>query len=214
MPSIGELSGKGEGEWPGVAPRAARVPDFQRQKVRRVSALPEIDHEKAPRMPTIADIQSVEDIEAVRALVLEFTDFVITQHPAAKTSKAFEGLEAELAGLPGIFGPPDGAFLLCRVDGVPAGCVGLRKHGEGVCEVKRMYVSPAFRGQRLGDALVVSLIDTASALGYRKIVLDTFHTLKAAHYQYRKAGFLDVTPTFDLPPDLVGKVYFMELALD
>ena len=162
---------------------------------------------------SIVQMQTPAEIEAVRDLVREFTAFALTQDPKAKEAPAFKGLEAELAGLPGIFGPPDGAFLLVSVNGAPAGCVAIRAHGAGVCEVKRMYVRPAFRGLQLGEALVAALIAKARELGYRKIVLDTFHTLRAAHHLYRKAGFLDVPPTFDLPEHLRGKVVFMEMDL-
>lgn len=164
-------------------------------------------------MISVVNTKTPEEIEAVRDLVREFTDFAISQHPEARAAPAFAGLEAELAGLPGAFGPPDGAFLLVSVDGKPAGCVAIRKHGAGVCEVKRMYVRPAFRGLGLGEVLVDGLIETARGLGYETIVLDTFHTLKAAHHLYRKAGFVDVAPTIDLPPNLEGKVHFMELGL-
>ena len=70
-------------------------------------------------MTTIVQIKTADQIEAVRGLVREFTEFALTQDEAADTGHAFAGLEAELAGLPGIFGPPQGAFLLAEVDGQP-----------------------------------------------------------------------------------------------
>ena len=164
-------------------------------------------------MLSIVQIEAPEDIDAVRGLVREYVAFALTQDPTAKDAPAFAGLEAQLAALPGIFGPPDGAFLLASVDGAPAGCVALRADGPGVCEVKRMFVRPQFRGRHLGEALVAALIAKSRELGYRKIVLDTFHTMKPAHHVYRMAGFVDVPPTFDLPEDLQGKVVSMEMEL-
>ncbi len=164
-------------------------------------------------MLSIVQIETPAQINAVRGLVREFVAFALTQDPSAKDAPAFSGLEAQLADLPGIFGPPDGAFLLAMVDGAPAGCVALRRDRPGVCEVKRMFVRPAFRGQSLGEALVAALIEKASDLGYRRIVLDSFHTMPSAHHQYRKAGFFDVPPTFELPGNLVGKVVFMQMDL-
>lgn len=161
----------------------------------------------------IVQIQTPAEIEAVRELVREFFAFALTQDPSAKNAPAFAGVEEQLAALPGMFGPPDGAFLLALVDGKPAGCVALRADAPGVCEVKRMYVRPDFRGQRIGESLVAALIETSRALGYDKIVLDTFHTFKAAQHVYCKAGFIEVPPTFDLPDHLLGKVVFMELDL-
>ncbi len=162
---------------------------------------------------SIVQIATPSEIEAVKDLVRELTEFALTQLPQARQTHAFQGLEVELAGLPGIFGPPGGAFLLASVDGSPAGCVAIRKHDDAACEVKRMYVRPSFRGYGLGEALVDALITKARELGYRHIVLDSFYTFKAAHHIYRKAGFLDCPPTIDLPEFLQGKVNFMELSL-
>jgi putative acetyltransferase len=164
-------------------------------------------------MISIDQIETAEQIEAVRDLVREFTNFASTLDPEAMNAHAFEGLEKQLAELPGIFGPPDGAFLLATVDGVPAGCIAYFGHGNDVCEVKRMYVRPEFRGIQLGAKLTQSLIERARARGYQKMVLDTFHKLKAAQALYAKAGFALCAPTVELPAFYEGKVVFMELNL-
>ena len=164
-------------------------------------------------MVSIEQIESAEQIEAVRTLVREFTEYALTLDPEAMNAHAFAGLEEQLADLPGIFGPPDGAFLLATVDGAPAGCIAYFSHGNGVCEVKRMYVRPEFRGIRLGVKLTQSLIERARAQGYRKMVLDTFHKLEAAQSIYAKAGFVLCAPTAELPAFYEGKVVFMELSL-
>lgn len=164
-------------------------------------------------MISIEQIETAEQIEAVRDLVREFTEFAVTLDPEAKNAHAFAGLEEQLANLPGKFGPPDGAFLLATVDGAPAGCVAYFSHGNGVCEVKRMYVRPGFRGLQLGVKLTQSLIERARAGGYQKIVLDTFHKLEAAQALYARAGFKVCAPTAELPAFYEGKVVFMELYL-
>lgn len=162
---------------------------------------------------SIEQIETTEQIDAVRFLVREFVAFAQTQHPGAKSARAFEGLEEQLAALPGKFGPPGGAFLLATVDGAAAGCVAFFDHGGSICEVKRMYVRPEFRGLHLGEKLTGELIKRAGDQGFHKIVLDTFHTLKAAQHLYAKAGFTVTEPTFDLPVDIRDKVVFMELEL-
>ncbi len=162
---------------------------------------------------SISQIETAEQIDAVRALVREFTDFAFKLDPGAKNTYAFKGLEEQLAALPGIFAPPDGAFLLVTVDGAPAGCVAFFGHGDGICEVKRMYVRPKFRGLQLGEKLTQSLIKQARSQGYRKMVLSTFYKLKAAQHLYSKAGFLVCAPTVDLPAQYEDKVVFMELVL-
>lgn len=164
-------------------------------------------------MISIDQIETAEQIEAVRNLVREFTEFAITLDPEAMNAHAFAGLEEQLADLPGIFGPPDGAFLLATVDGTAAGCIAYFGHENDVCEVKRMYVRPEFRGMHLGENLTKSLIERARARGYQKMVLDTFHKLKAAQTLYANAGFIVCAPTVELPSFYEGKVVFMELDL-
>lgn len=158
----------------------------------------------------IKQIETPEDIEAVRALAREFVAYAMTQDPDAQDADAFKGSEAQLAALPGMFGPPDGAFLLATVDGAPAGCVAHYSHGDGVCEMKRMYVRPQFRGLKLGQALVDALLAQARAQGFRRMALDSFHTLEAAHRLCERAGFAFCAPTVELPEKYRGKIVFME----
>jgi len=162
---------------------------------------------------SIDQIETTEQIEAVRSLVREFMNYALTLDPHAKSANTFAGLEEQLANLPGIFAPPDGAFLLVTVDAVPAGCVAYFGLGSDVCEVKRMYVKPEFRGMRLGEKLSQSLIERARTQGYRKIVLSTFYKLKAAQALYANAGLTVYEPTEDVPEHYADKIIFMEMEL-
>lgn len=104
----------------------------------------------------------------------------------------FQGFDAELAGLPGAYGPPDGALYLARVDGVPAGVAGLRPSAEGdgrTCEMKRLYVRPGHRGLGIGRRLAETVLATATALGYARIVLETLPAMREAAAIYRRLGF-------------------------
>ena len=68
-------------------------------------------------------------------------------------SLCFQGFEAELAGLPGRYGSPRGCLLLAMDGDLPAGCVALRGLDQATCEMKRLYVLPEYRSQRLGRRL-------------------------------------------------------------
>jgi len=117
----------------------------------------------------------------------------------------FQGFEAELAALPGPYAPPQGALLIAR-DGLAAlGCVAMRPHASGICEMKRLYVAPCARGQALGRRLADAIMAEARAAGYRRMVLDTLGSLTVAVALYRGLGFRAVPPYYDNP--LPGVIY-------
>lgn len=106
----------------------------------------------------------------------------------------FQDFAHELASLPAHYAPPDGRFLLCECDAEFAGCVGLRRFDADDCEMKRMHVTPAFRGRGLGRALADAIVAEAKAIGYRRMLLDTMPFMRDAQRLYESLGFSDVEP--------------------
>lgn len=162
---------------------------------------------------TIAPAASPEQIQQVRDLLREYTDWAFAHTTGSAGAPTFEGLDEELATLPGEFGPPDGRLLLATFDGCPAGCIALRRHDPVTGEVKRLYVRPGFRGHNIGGRLVADLLAAARQIGYRRLVLDSHRTMTQAHALYRSAGFHDVEPPDDFPKHLRGLAVFMEMDL-
>jgi ribosomal protein S18 acetylase RimI-like enzyme len=104
----------------------------------------------------------------------------------------FQDFEEEIADLPFHYGPPDGCILLAFYEGAPAGCVALRKLEEGICEMKRLYVKPEFRGKGLGKTLSTMILDEAACAGYELMRLDTLASMKEAMALYRNLGFYEI----------------------
>jgi GNAT superfamily N-acetyltransferase len=102
--------------------------------------------------------------------------------------------ESELADLRGHYGPPHGAIVLAHIDGIPAGCVMMRGIGEDVCEMKRLFVRPAFQGIGLARAMVGKLACRAAAGGYVKMRLETGALQTEALTLYRSLGFKGIAP--------------------
>jgi carbonic anhydrase len=108
---------------------------------------------------------------------------------------SFQNFDEEMATLPGRYTAPDGRLFYATVNGQGAGCVGIRPLAEGVCELKRLYVDPAFRGLGVGRDLALAGIRAARQIGYRKILLDTLPAMRIAVKLYRELGF-DEAPAY------------------
>jgi len=121
--------------------------------------------------------------------------------------------EAELAGLPGKYAPPKGSLLIAYHDGQAVGCVALRDLGDGVCEMKRMFIPEEFRGKGVGRGLADGIIDDARAAGYRRMRLDTSKRQDEAMRLYERSGFRRIQPYYDLPDDLRNWLVFFEREL-
>jgi len=157
-----------------------------------------------PESIDIAPARLPDDIETVRALFVEYVR-------SLGIDLSFQEVDAELAQLPGKYASPRGVILVARdAADVALGCVALRPWREpGICEIKRLYVKPAARGQALGRRLAMAAIDWAARAGYRRALLDTLASMQAARRLYAELGFLPVAPYYDNP--VPGTAY---LALD
>lgn len=139
----------------------------------------------------------------IRILFLEYVEWL-------GIDLAFQNFAGELAALPGDYASPHGVLLLAWNGQSPAGCVALRPLRHGVCEMKRLFVRPAFRGTGLGRGLAESVIGAARDRGYLSMRLDTIASMKEAVSLYESLGFVRTEPYCHNP--LPGAM-FMELVL-
>ncbi len=177
-----------------------------------MSAVAEVVHR--PRIAIVPADNPVR-IEAVRELFLEYAK-------SLSFNLCFQSFEEELARLPGEYAPWSGMLLLGLVDDQPGGCVALHRFDTkavseddeilselDLCEMKRLYVRPQFRGIRLGRDLVDAILKCAAAIGYRRMRLDTVPSeMATAVEMYRKLGFIEIQPYRENP---VPGATYMEL---
>lgn len=141
-----------------------------------------------------------DDIETARALFRDYQRFL-------GVDLDFQGFAEELVTLPGRYAPPRGRLLLARDGAHAAGCVALRPlEEEGVCEMKRLFVRPVYRGRGLGRLLAARMVSEATALGYALMRLDTLDTLDRAMHIYTSMGFQRRASYYANP--LPGVVYW------
>lgn len=148
-------------------------------------------------------VEKDQDLTSARQLLIEYAD-------SLDFDLDFQGFDEELANLPGEYAPPKGCLLLAEYKGQPAGCVALRQLEESICEMKRLYVRPEFRGLGIGRALAQFVIEQARTIGYTYMRLDTAPSMQAARELYRSLGFRQISPYRYNP--IEGAV-FMELEL-
>jgi ribosomal protein S18 acetylase RimI-like enzyme len=141
---------------------------------------------------TLLPVTSAEDLRDVRLLFEEYA-------ASLNFSLCFQGFDRELAELPGDYARPLGRLLLARIDGLPTGCVALRPLGNAVCEMKRLFVRPAFQGQGIGRQLALALLEEGRRAGYATIKLDTVPSMKAAQRLYDSLGFRETPPYCENP---------------
>jgi putative acetyltransferase len=139
-------------------------------------------------MLKIFPASSQEHLDQVRTLMLSYVAYLRSRQMEPRR------LEKELGDLPGVYAPPEGLLLLATWSGETVACGGLRKLDEGVCEMKRLYLRPAYRGKGIGRALAVSLLEGARSLRYQKVRLVTMPFMAEAIGLYRSLGFADCAP--------------------
>ena len=133
----------------------------------------------------IVDGHGESELPVVRELFEEYA-------ASLDVDLAFQDFDRELRELPGDYAPPFGRLLLAFEDRDPAGCVALRPYEPEVCELKRLYVRPAFQGSGVGRRLAEAIVDAGRDAGYLLMRLDTLPTMVAARGLYRSLGFEEI----------------------
>ena len=127
----------------------------------------------------------------------------------------FQNFEGELAALPGEYAAPQGQLLLAFVGDALAGCGGLRALPDvdyaNACEMKRLYVRPAFRRFGLGRVLAEALLDEARRAGYSVMLLDTLDEMESARELYATLRFTEVAPYYFNP---IPGAHYLKADLD
>ncbi len=152
----------------------------------------------------LIQVEADSEIQEARRLFAEYAEWL-------GVNLCFQNFEKELAELPGDYATPGGRLLLAVEDNQVAGCVALRKIGQGIGEMKRLYVRPAFRGKGLGRTLTETVIKAAREIGYQRLRLDTLPgKMDQAIAMYRSLGFTNIERYYNNPYETAA---FMELIL-
>ena len=144
-------------------------------------------------------IPAYDRSDDIRSLFAEYTDMLIRGDSDFAQYLAIQNYDAEIQDLTCKYGLPHGRLYLALCDGEVAGCIALRRLNEQECELKRLYVRPAFRRRGIAAQLVDTILADARAIGYRRILLDTLPFLQRAIDMYRRLGFVEI-PSYNNSP--------------
>jgi ribosomal protein S18 acetylase RimI-like enzyme len=145
-----------------------------------------------------------DDLDEVRSIFREYAD-------SLNIDLEFQEFATEIAGLPGKYQPPAGRLLLAWKDADVVGCVAMRSLDERTCEMKRLYVRPAVRGEQLGRRLAGRICEEARNARYARICLDTLPSMASAQKLYASLGFKPIDPYTFNP---ISGTQFLALDLD
>jgi putative acetyltransferase len=166
-------------------------------------SLPQMNSETGPHIEVRLQC-SPQEVEMARALIALYGD-------SLSVDLGFQDFESELANLPGDYAQPDGGLLLAFVDGAAAGCCAFRPLPDvdypNACEMKRLFVTKAFRGFGLGEQLIEQCMVQARAAGYTHILLDVLEEFETARHLYANAGFVEIPPYYLSP--IAGSQYLL-----
>lgn len=146
----------------------------------------------------------------IKKLFNEYTHMLTTQDEEVKDYLTIQNYSKELENLEEKYGMPAGRLYLAYYDSKLAGCIGLKKLDNLHCEMKRLYVRPAFRRKQIGSHLINKIIEEARQIGYQHMLLDTLPYLKAAIVNYKKHGFYEIESYNDSP---LENTIYMQLDL-
>ncbi len=136
-------------------------------------------------MIKIVEANTKELVEQAKTLIREYAG-------SLEFDLDFQDFDKEMENFPEPYAPPRGCLYIAMDQRQPVGCVAFRDLGDGICEMKRLYVVPNYRRRHIGRLLVEAVIDIAETLGYDRMRLDTIPSMKAANVLYKALGFKEI----------------------
>ena len=137
----------------------------------------------------------IEIVEAnTKILIAKVKELFLEYSESLGFDLSFQNFDAELDNFPVQYSPPTGSLFLALEQNLPIGCVGVRYFEDGICEMKRLFVKPNFRGKRVGRLLAEAAVKAGKNLGYERMRLDTLPTMEKANHLYRSLGFVEIEP--------------------
>ncbi|MDJ0628875.1 MAG: GNAT family N-acetyltransferase [Rhodobacter sp.] len=158
-----------------------------------------------------------DDMPAVHELCRAYRDLLIERHrgisDVAENYYKEDVFQDLLDRLPELHSRPDGAIFVGGLDGEVLACAMTHRIDDATCEIKRVFVADAARGQGLGRLLFEEAMALARADGYRRMVLDTMVVLTEAIALYKALGFSLIPGFYELDPQYSENIVFYGIDL-
>ena len=144
-------------------------------------------------MLTIFPAKTDEDLKIAKGLLEEYLASLFELDGPVHI-KEVEKHKHQMNNLGEYFRPPDGCLLLAKYGEETAGCVGLEKLNDSICQMKRLYVRSELRGLKIGRELAERVIEQGRRIGYERMRIHTLKRMKEGYELYKSLGFQDIAP--------------------
>ncbi len=131
------------------------------------------------------EVKECLDTEIIKELFIEYSRI-------KGAESCLVSFDAELNDLAGFY--QGGVLLIGYEDETPVSCIAVKKIDNDVCEAKRLFIKPEYRGKGYARVMLDAMLEKAKDLGFKKVTFTTKPAVMQIGYGlYKRMGFEEIS---------------------